>query len=98
PRRKRSPMAPHVVVALWGNGGIRLLTGFLTLFAAFVIKQSTQHEPLIQLLELGLVGGSAGVGSFLGNGVGARMHFGKPDRVIIACLGSALAVTVCAAV
>lgn len=98
PRRKRSPMTPHVVVALWGNGGIRLLTGFLTLFAAFVIKQSTQHEPLIQLLELGLVGGAAGVGSFLGNGVGARMHFGKPDRLIIACLGGALAVTVCAAV
>ncbi|WP_188985270.1 MFS transporter [Saccharopolyspora thermophila] len=94
---RRVPLNPHVVVALWGNGGIRLLTGFLTLFAAFVIKQSTQHEPVMQLVLLGLVGGAAGVGSFLGNGIGSKMHFGKPDRVIIACLGGTLAVAVCAA-
>ncbi|MEV5540814.1 MFS transporter [Saccharopolyspora shandongensis] len=95
---KKVPLSGHVVVALWGNGGIRLLTGFLTLFAAFVIKQSTQHEPFMQLVLLGLIGGAAGAGSFLGNGLGSKMHFGKPDRVIIACLGSALAVAVCAAV
>ncbi|WP_190818992.1 MFS transporter [Saccharopolyspora pogona] len=95
---KKVPLSGHVVVALWGNGGIRVLTGFLTLFAAFVIKQSTQHEPFMQLVLLGLVGGAAGVGSFLGNGLGSKMHFGKPDRVIITCLGSALAVAVCAAV
>lgn len=99
PRRSaRTPMSGHVVVALCGNGGVRLLTGFLTLFAAFVIKQGTQHDPFRQLLLLGLVGGAAGLGSFLGNAVGARMHFGKPDRVIIGCLGSALAVAVGAAV
>lgn len=96
-QRARTPMATHVVVALWGNGGIRLLTGFLTLFAAFVIKQSTQHDPLMQLVQLGLVGGAAGIGSFLGNAAGARMHFGKPDRLILACLGGALAISVCAA-
>lgn len=96
-RRKPKPMAGHVTVALWGNGGIRLLTGFLTLFAAFVIKQGTQHDPLMQLIELGLVGGSAGVGSFLGNGVGSRMGFGRPDRLIMACLGGVLAISICAA-
>ncbi|MBB5153808.1 MFS transporter [Saccharopolyspora phatthalungensis] len=94
---RKVPLSRHVVVALWGNGGIRLLTGFLTLFAAFVIKQSTQHEPFMQLVLLGLVGGAAGVGSFLGNGLGSKMHFGKPDRLIIACLGGTLAVVVCAA-
>ncbi|QUG99942.1 MFS transporter [Saccharopolyspora erythraea] len=99
PRRaERTPLTGHVVVALWGNGGIRLLTGFLTLFAAFVIKQGTQTDPFMQLVLLGMVGCAAGLGSFLGNGVGARMSFGKPDRLIVACLGSALAVTVCAAV
>ncbi|MER5391838.1 MFS transporter [Saccharopolyspora sp. NPDC002686] len=97
PQAKKVPLSGHVVVALWGNGGIRVLTGFLTLFAAFVIKQGTQHEPVMQLVELGAVGGAAGVGSFLGNALGSKMHFGKPDRVINACLGSALAVAVCAA-
>ncbi|MGW3469432.1 MFS transporter [Saccharopolyspora sp. NPDC000995] len=95
---KKVPLSGHVIVALWGNGGIRVLTGFLTLFAAFVIKQGTEHGPFMQLVLLGLVGGAAGVGSFLGNGLGSKMHFGKPDRLIIACLGSALAVAVCAAV
>ncbi|GAA4612126.1 MFS transporter [Saccharopolyspora hordei] len=97
PQTTKVPLSAHVVVALWGNGGIRLLTGFLTLFAAFVIKQSTQHEPFVQLVELGLVGGAAGVGSFLGNALGSKAHFGKPNRVIIGCLGGALAVVVCAA-
>ncbi|MBQ0926005.1 MFS transporter [Saccharopolyspora endophytica] len=97
-RSRKVPLTGHVVVALWGNGGIRVLTGFLTLFAAFVIKHNTQHEPAMQLVLLGLVGGAAGVGSFLGNGLGSRMTFEKPDRLIISCLGAALAVATCAAV
>ncbi|TDD92086.1 MFS transporter [Saccharopolyspora karakumensis] len=97
-RSRKVPLTGHVVVALWGNGGIRVLTGFLTLFAAFVIKHDTQHEPAMQLVLLGLVGGAAGVGSFLGNGLGSRMTFEKPDRLIISCLGAALAVATCAAV
>ena len=35
---RRTPMGRSVVVALWGNGAIRVLTGFLTLFVAFVVK------------------------------------------------------------
>ncbi|MEB3366278.1 MFS transporter [Saccharopolyspora mangrovi] len=97
-RSRKVPLSDHVVVALWGNGGIRVLTGFLTLFAAFVIKHDTQHEPAMQLVLLGLVGGAAGVGSFLGNGFGSRMTFEKPDRLIISCLGAALVVATCAAV
>lgn len=96
--KRRSPLSAHVVVALWGNGGIRVLTGFLTLFAAFVIKHNTSHEPFTQLVLLGTIGAAAGTGSFLGNAAGARMNFDKPDRLIVACLGSAAAVAVCAAV
>ncbi|WP_093415753.1 MFS transporter [Saccharopolyspora flava] len=97
-RSRKVALSDHVVVALWGNGGIRVLTGFLTLFAAFVIKHDTQHEPFMQLVLLGLVGGAAGVGSFLGNALGSRMTFDKPDRLIIGCLGATVAVAVCAAV
>ncbi|MCA1186450.1 MFS transporter [Saccharopolyspora sp. 6T] len=97
-KRRRAPLGPHVVVALWGNAGIRVLTGFLTLFAAFVIKESTRQDPAMQVVLLGAVGGAAGLGSFLGNAAGARMRFGAPDRLIVSCLGSALAIAVCAAV
>ncbi|RRO15353.1 MFS transporter [Saccharopolyspora rhizosphaerae] len=97
-RARTVPLSDHVVVALWGNGGIRVLTGFLTLFVAFVIKHDTQHEPAMQLVLLGLVGGAAGVGSFLGNGLGSRMTFAKPDRLITSCLGAALVAATCAAV
>jgi hypothetical protein len=34
---RRQPMGRHVVVSLWGNGTVRMLTGFLMLFAAFAV-------------------------------------------------------------
>lgn len=98
PRRAKQPMGRHVVIGLWGNGTIRVLTGFLLLFPAFVIKTMEEHSPGKQLLLLGLVGGAAGIGSFVGNAVGARLHFGKPDQVVIGCLGGALAGAVFAAI
>jgi hypothetical protein len=96
-RPKRQPMGRHVVVALWGGGTLRLLTGFLTLFSAFVIKGVTEHSPSRQLLLLGVIGASAGVGNFLGNGVGARLSIGQPHRVVLGCLSGALVMTVVAA-
>ncbi|HEY0637413.1 MAG TPA: MFS transporter, partial [Pseudonocardiaceae bacterium] len=96
-RRRREPLGRHVVVALWGNGTIRLLTGFLTLFVAFVVKAQTEQSAWQQLVLLGMVGAAAGVGSVLGNAVGARQHFGKPDQVIVACVSSVLGVAVLAA-
>jgi MFS family permease len=99
PRRpKRQPMGRHVVVGLWGNGSIRMMTGFLMLFPAFVIKSMEEHSPGRQLLLLGLVGAAAGIGSFAGNAIGARLQFGKPDQVVVACLGGALAGGVLAAI
>lgn len=85
-RPKRQPMGRHVVIGLWGNGTIRLLTGFLLLFPAFVIKSMEEHSPTKQLLLLGLIGAAAGIGSFAGNAIGARLQFGKPDQVIIGCI------------
>ena len=98
PRKAKQPLGRQVVIALWGNGTIRLMTGFLMLFPAFVIKSMTVHSPTKQLLLLGLIGAAAGLGGFVGNGIGARLQFGKPDQVILGCLGAALAGTVLAAV
>jgi MFS family permease len=97
-KNKRQPMGHQVVVALWGNGTIRILTGFLMLFPAFVIKSLTEHSPTRQLLLLGLIGAAAGIGGFVGNGIGARLQFGKPDQVIIGCLAAALGGTILAAI
>jgi MFS family permease len=95
--RRRQSMGRHVVVALWGNGTIRVLTGFLTLFVAFAVKAQTEGSPGRQLVLLGIVGAAAGAGSFLGNAVGARMHFGKPDQVILSCVAAGLTMAVLAA-
>ncbi|HWR47101.1 MAG TPA: MFS transporter [Pseudonocardiaceae bacterium] len=100
--RRRQPMGRHVVVALWGNGTARVLTGFLTLFVAFVVKAQTEGSPGRQLVLLGVVGAAAGAGSFLGNAVGARMRFGKPGKApekapetaIVGCVAAGLSMAV----
>lgn len=85
---KRQPMGRRVVVSLWANCAIRLLTGFLTLFVAFVVKAQTEQEPTRQLVLLGIVGAAAGVGSFVGNGAGARQSFARSDAVVFGCVGA----------
>ena len=95
--RHRQPMGRQVVVALWGNATARVLTGFLTLFVAFAVKAQTEGSPGRQLVLLGVVGVAAGAGSFLGNAVGARTHFGKPDHAIIGCVAAGLTMAVFAA-
>ncbi|MFC5062194.1 MFS transporter [Actinomycetospora atypica] len=97
-RRPRVPMSSQVVTALWANGTIRSLTGFLTLFAAFVVKAATEGTPGRQLLLLGVVGAAAGAGGFLGNALGARRTFERPDVLLITALVATLAATVTAAV
>jgi hypothetical protein len=92
----RQPLGRHVVVALWGNGTARVLTGFLMLFVAFAVKAQTEGSPGRQVVLLGVVGAAAGIGSFLGNTVGARMHFGKPDRAILGCVAAGLTMAVLA--
>lgn len=95
-RKKRQPIGRGVVVALWGNGTARVLTGFLMLFAAFAVKAETESEPVVQLLLLGAIGGAAGIGGFLGNALGSRLHFDRGDQVVIMSLAGILASTVVA--
>jgi hypothetical protein len=94
----KRPLGFEVSHALWGNATIRLLTGFLMLFPAFVIKSMADSSAWHQLWLLGLVGAGAGAGSFLGNALGARLHFGKPQQVIVGCAIAATGVAIVAAV
>jgi hypothetical protein len=88
-KKRRQPMGRHIVVALWGNGSVRVLTGFLMMFAAFAVKAQTEgsgQTPFMQLLLLGVIGAAAGAGGFLGNALGSRLQFGSPDQVIVGCV------------
>ncbi|TVT57561.1 MFS transporter [Amycolatopsis rhizosphaerae] len=99
--KKRQPLSPDVVLSLWGNAAIRVLTGFLMMFAAFAVKahaESTGQTPFTQLLLLGVIGAAAGIGGFAGNALGSRLHFGHPGQVVIGSLAAALGSTVLATV
>ncbi|HEX8520592.1 MAG TPA: MFS transporter [Pseudonocardia sp.] len=91
-RPERAPVGRAVQVALWGNGALRVLTGFLTLFVAFVVKSQTEADPGRQLALIGVVGAAAGIGSFVGNGLGARLHFDRSDALVLAAVGVAATV------
>lgn len=100
-KKKRQPLGRDVVVALWGNGSVRVLTGFLMMFAAFAVKAHAEQNgqsPFTQLLLLGIIGAAAGVGGFIGNALGSRLQFGHPTQVVLGSIAAALASTVLAAV
>lgn len=96
--RERTPMGHAVIVALWGNGATRVLTGFLTLFVAFVVKAQTETEPGRQLVLIGVVGAAAGLGSFVGNAIGSRQRFGHSDALVLSAVGIAATAAAAAAV
>ncbi|MGH3512571.1 MAG: MFS transporter, partial [Pseudonocardiaceae bacterium] len=54
----------------------------------------TEGSPGRQVVLLGIVGAAAGAGSFLGNAVGARTHFGRPDQAIVGCVIAGLTMAV----
>jgi MFS family permease len=84
PRKRRQPLGRTVVTGLWGNSAIRVLTGFLTFYIAFVAK-ATEHGGVQQAAMLGVVGVSAAVGNFTGNATGARIELGKPSLIVLNC-------------
>ena len=95
-KARRQPMGRQVVVALSGNATVRVLTGFLMMFAAFAVRAQTEGDAFKQLLLLGIIAGAAGAGSFIGNGIGARTHLGHPEQVVLGCIAGCIAATVIA--
>jgi hypothetical protein len=98
-RSIRSGITPVLVTALRCNAGLRVLSGFLTLFMAFLLR----NNPLDgwedrKALLLALVIGSAGVGSTLGTLLGSTLKSRKPEAIVVITLVADAAAAIFAAV
>ncbi len=96
---RRRPAVPRpVVIGLRSNAGLRMLSGFLTMFMAFLLRDQPfpgwESDPA---LLLGLVIGAAGVGSTLGVVLGNVLRAVRPDVSVVVTLLADVAVTVLAA-
>jgi MFS family permease len=96
--KMRQPLGRTVVTGLWGNGTIRILTGFLTLYIAFYAKAQPTTSGWQQMLMLGAVGAAAGVGNFLGNGLGTRLELKHPTKIVLLATGATFVACVLAAI
>jgi MFS family permease len=86
-RGRRVGIAPPVIMALRCNAGLRVLSGFLTMFMAFLLRE----QPIAgwenrRTLLLALVIGSAGVGSTVGTFIGSLLRERKPESIVLVTL------------
>ena len=91
------PLGRDVLADLWAVSTVRLLTGFLTLFLAFVAKAQEDASAAEQAGILAIAGAAGGLGTFVGNTVGAGLPLGRPGRITATAAGAALASAVVAA-
>ena len=84
-RRTRTRIPAAVAFALRANCGPRWLSGFLTMFMAFLLRDNPIGDWKPELL-LGLVIGAAGLGSTLGIAIGSVMRRLDPAVVVVLAL------------
>ncbi|MGH3458175.1 MFS transporter [Aeromicrobium sp.] len=99
-RRHGITVSRDVVNALRSNAGLRLLTGFLTIFMAFVLREPPDSMGWggNATVLMALVIGAAGLGNILGVVIGNWAKSHRPERVVLAVLVLDVAVLVVAAV
>ncbi|OQR58995.1 hypothetical protein B6E66_37750 [Streptomyces maremycinicus] len=86
-----------VTHALGANAALRWLSGFLTFFLAFLLRE----HPLTgqsAAVSLGMVAVSAGVGNALGTAVGAWLRSRAPELIIVTVVAVVLGAAITAAV
>ncbi|WP_055498888.1 MFS transporter [Streptomyces albus] len=97
PRPGLRTVGGAVLNALSANAALRGLSGFLTFFLAFLLREHPLHG-LSAAVSLGLAGVAAGGGNALGTALGAWLRARAPEVIITAVLLCALGVTVAATV
>ncbi|MDX6298215.1 MAG: hypothetical protein QOI51_2072 [Nocardioidaceae bacterium] len=86
-RSRRLGITPVVILGLRCNAGLRMLSGFLTMFMAFLLREHPMRGwETHQTLLLGLVIGSAGLGNTLGTLIGSMLKARKPEAIVMATL------------
>ncbi|MDK1472517.1 MFS transporter [Streptomyces sp. 549] len=100
-RRARRPglrtVGMSVLNALVANSSIRALSGFLTFFLAFMLREHP-FEGMNAAYSLGMVVVAAGAGNALGTATGAWLKARGPEVIIAVVLGLSLTASVAAAV
>ena len=86
-RRSKLQLPPDVVFALRCNAGLRVVSGFLTMYLAFLLRQHPLPgwEDRTTLL-MGLVVGAAGLGNTLGIAVASMLRRVNPMIVVVVAL------------
>ncbi|MET0820293.1 MAG: MFS transporter [Aeromicrobium sp.] len=74
-----------VVNGLRSNAGLRLLSGFLTIFMAFTLREppASMGWDYNATILLGLVVGGAGAGNTIGTLIGSAASTRRPEQVVI---------------
>ncbi|WP_375546821.1 MFS transporter [Streptomyces gossypii] len=84
-----------VPAGLVANSSVRALSGFLTFFLAFLLREHPLSG-LTAAFSLGLVAVAAGVGNAVGTAIGAWLRERAPEVIIATVLACALAATLTA--
>ncbi|MGK5732897.1 MFS transporter [Streptomyces sp. URMC 124] len=103
-KKSRQPRPPglrtvgsSVLHALQANSAMRMLSGFLTFFLAFLLRVHPLGG-LSPAFSLGVVAVAAGAGNALGTAIGALLRSRGPEKTIALVLTMSLGATVAAAV
>jgi MFS family permease len=98
-RRQHLRLPPEVVHALRCNSGLRLLSGFLTMYMAFLLRQHPlpgwEHRTT---LLMGVVIGAAGLGNTIGIALGSVLRRISPKVTVVVVLLVDAAMAVVAAI
>ncbi len=86
-----------VLHGLQANSAFRMLSGFLTFFLAFMLREHPMNG-LSAAVSLGVVAVAAGGGNALGTAIGALLRSRAPESMIALVLTAALTASVLAAV
>ena len=89
-------VGPAVLNALGANAALRFLSGFLTLFLAFLLREQPL-DGLSAAFSLGVIAVAAGTGNAFGTALGSWLRARPPEKIIASALGIALTAVVSAA-
>ena len=95
-RRRRFGMPAQVAHALRANCGPRWLSGFLTMFMAFLLRENPINGLSTGVL-LGIVIGAAGLGNTLGIGLGSLVKRINPAITVVVALAAGAIMSLLAA-